>query len=255
MFAAERQRVILDHVRERGAVSIKDLAALVGSSEVTVRRDLKQLEAAGELRREHGGAVPAAEQPPREPTYAEKSRTASRQKSAIARLAAGFVQDGDAIVIGAGTTTMALAEQLRTRNELTVMTNSLLVAQAFADSPRIEVVLTGGMLRGSIFAVVGSAAERALSGLHADRTFLSGNGLTARNGLSTPNQMVAGVDRALAEAGNEVCVLADHTKIGRNSVIQTVPTEQIDALVTDALASGDELDLFRTAGARVHVAT
>ena len=254
MFAAERQRVIVGHVRERGAVSIKDLAALVGSSEVTVRRDLKQLEAAGELRREHGGAVPTAEQP-REPTYAEKSRTASGQKSSIARLAADFVNDGDAIVIGAGTTTMALAEQLRNRNELTVMTNSLLVAQAFADSPRIEVMLTGGMLRGSIFAMVGSVAERALAGLHADRTFLSGNGLTARNGLSTPNQMVAGVDRALAEAGHEVCVLADHTKIGRNSVIQTVPTAQIGTLVTDARSSTDELDLIRNAGTQVHVAT
>ncbi|UPK73070.1 DeoR/GlpR family DNA-binding transcription regulator [Nocardioidaceae bacterium SCSIO 66511] len=254
MFAAERQRVIVEHVRERGAVSIKDLAALVGSSEVTVRRDLKQLEAAGELRREHGGAVPTVEQP-REPTYAEKTRTAARQKRAIARLAASLVDDGAAIVIGAGTTTMALAEQLRSRNELTVMTNSLLVAQAFADSPRIEVVLTGGMLRGSILAVVGSAAERSLSGLHADRTFLSGNGLTARNGLSTPNQMVAGVDRALAEAGNEVCVLADHTKIGRNSVIQTVPTEHIDTIVTDATSSTEELDRFRAAGTQVQVAT
>ncbi|MDN5852332.1 MAG: DeoR/GlpR family DNA-binding transcription regulator [Actinomycetia bacterium] len=254
MFAAERQRAIVEHVRDRGAASIRDLAALVGSSEVTVRRDLRQLEATGELRREHGGAVPTAEQP-REPTYAEKSRTASREKTAIARLAAQFVHDGDAIVLGAGTTTMALAEQLRGRNELTVMTNSLLVAQAFADSPLVEVVLTGGMLRGSILAVVGSAAERALSGLHADRTFLSGNGLTARNGLSTPNQMVAGVDRALAEAGSEVFVLADHTKIGRNSVIQTVPTEQVDALVTDADSPAEELDQFRAAGTRVHVAT
>lgn len=254
MFAAERKRVIVEHVRQHGAVSIKSLAALVGSSEVTVRRDLKQLEAAGEIRREHGGAVPPQEQP-REPTYAEKSGTASTQKAAIARLAAGFVHDGDAIVIGAGTTTMALAKQLRTRNELTVMTNSLLVAQAFADSPRVEVVLTGGMLRGSIFAMVGSVAERALTGLHADRTFLSGNGLTARNGLSTPNQMVAGVDRALAEAGHEVCVLADHTKIGRNSVIQTVPAAQIDTLVTDAEASPEELDLIRSAGTRVHVAS
>ena len=254
MFAAERQRVIVEHVRDRGAVSIKDLAALVGSSEVTVRRDLKQLEAAGSLRREHGGAIPATDQP-REPTYAEKSRTASRHKTAIARLAASFVHDGDAVVIGAGTTTMALAEQLRDRSELTVMTNSLLVAQAFADSPRIEVVLTGGMLRGSIFAVVGSAAERALTGLHADRTFLSGNGLTARNGLSTPNQMVAGVDRALAEAGHEVCVLADHTKVGRNSVIQTVPTSHLDVLVTDAESPASELDLIRSVGTQVHVAT
>lgn len=253
MFAAERRQRIAELVRSNGAMSIRDLAEHVRSSEVTVRRDLRTLEEAGLLRRQHGGAL-AREDGTREPTYAEKAHTASTEKAAIARAAAAYVRDGDAIVIGAGTTTMALAAELRDRTELTVMTNSLLVAQVFADSPRIEVVLTGGMLRGTILALVGSVAERSLAGLHTDRTFLSGNGITPDNGLSTPNQLVASIDKALAAAGREVVVLADYTKFEKNSVVQTVPTSQIDRLITDGRAPADDLDRFRGAGVVVEVA-
>jgi DeoR/GlpR family transcriptional regulator of sugar metabolism len=253
MFAAERRKAIADLVRSSGAISIRDLALQVRVSEVTVRRDLQALESDGLIKRQHGGAMPVTDLPP-EPTYAEKRHTASTEKAAIARAAAALVQDGDAIVIGAGTTTMALAEELRGRTELTVMTNSLLVAQAFADCPRVEVILTGGMLRGSILAMVGSAAEVALAGMHADRTFLSGNGLSATNGLSTPNQMVAGIDRAMAAAGREVVVLADHTKFVRNSVVQTVPASDIQVLVTDPAAPAAELARLRDLGVEVTIA-
>lgn len=253
MFAAERRKMIADLVRSSGAISIRDLALQVQASEVTVRRDLRELETDGLIRRQHGGAMPVVEQP-REPTYAEKRHTASDEKAAIAALAATFVRDGDAIVIGAGTTTMALAYALRDRSELTVMTNSLLVAQAFAESSTVEVILTGGMLRGSILALVGTAAESSLAGLHADRTFVSGNGLSATNGLSTPNQMVAGIDRAMAAAGREVVVLADHTKFERDSVVQTVPTSEVDVLITDAQSPDDQLRRMRTLGIDVRIA-
>lgn len=254
MFAAERRSAIAEIVRASGAVSIRVLAEKVNASEVTVRRDLRSLEAAGLILRQHGGAMSVQEQLS-EPTYAEKRHTASEEKAAIARRAATFVHDGDAIVVGAGTTTMALAQQLRDRSELTVMTNSLLVAQSFADSPRIEVILTGGMLRGSIFAMVGTAAEEALAGLRADLTFLSGNGLSAENGLSTPNQMVASIDRAMAAAGRKVVVLADYTKFERDSVVQTVPSKDVDHLVTDSRAPRAELDRMRALSIDVQISS
>jgi DeoR/GlpR family transcriptional regulator of sugar metabolism len=253
MFAAERRKMIAELVHASGAISIRDLARTVQASEVTVRRDLQAMEADGIIKRQHGGAMPVSETP-REPTYAEKRHTASGEKAAIARLAATLVGDGDAIVIGAGTTTMALALELRERSELTVMTNSLLVAQAFAESAGVEVILTGGMLRGSILAMVGTAAEEALAGIHADRTFLSGNGLSAGKGLSTPNQMVASIDRAMAAASREVVVLADHTKFARNSVVQTVAAQEIQVLVTDPAAPDPELDGLRALGVDVRLA-
>ena len=115
-------------------------------------------------------------------------------------------------------------------------------------------MLTGGLLRGSIHALVGSMAEQALAGVHSTRAFLSGNGLTGDRGLSTPNVIVAGVDRAMAAAAAEVVVLADHTKIGVDAMMQTVEPAGIAHLVTDARADAGNLDELRTAGITVHVA-
>lgn len=116
---------------------------------------------------------------------------------------------------------------------LTVVTNSLLVAQALAHANRVEVVMTGGTLRGSNYALVGSGAEQSLQGLRVSRAFLSGSGLTAERGLSTSNMLSASVDRALVQAAAEVVVLADHTKLGTDTMFQTVPTDVMTRLVTD----------------------
>lgn len=253
VFAAERRQRILELVRANGAVSLRELAQAVRSSEVTVRRDVRALEADGLLNRHHGGASLPGELS-REPTYLQKAQVAPAEKAAIAELATSLVEDGDAIVIGPGTTTQAFAQRLTKHTELAVVTNSLLVAQALAGSPRIEVVLTGGTLRGSIHALVGSAAERSLAGLRVRRAFVSGNGLTAERGLSTPNVQVASIDRALAAAAEEVVVLADHTKIGVDTMVQTVPSERIHHLVTEDAAAREELDELGGRGVRLHVA-
>ncbi|WP_179817367.1 DeoR/GlpR family DNA-binding transcription regulator [Allostreptomyces psammosilenae] len=219
-------------VRANGAVSLRELARVVQTSEVTVRRDVRALEAEGLLDRRHGGAVlPGGLS--REPNYPHKTHLATAEKSAIADLAAGLVEEGDAVVVGAGTTTQELARRLARVPGLTVVTNSLLVAQVLAHANRVEVVMTGGTLRGSNYALVGSGAEQSLAGLRVRRAFLSGSGLTAERGLSTSNMLAASVDRALVQAAGEVVVLADHSKIGTDTMFQTVPTEAITHLVTD----------------------
>lgn len=250
MFADQRRRKILDLVLANGAVSLRELARAVHSSEVTVRRDLRLMESQGLLDRRHGGAVSTGGLS-HEPSYSEKSGVAAREKAAIGALAADLVKEGDAICVGAGTTTQAFARRLSGLHELTVMTNSVLVAQELARSRTIEVVMTGGTLRGSIYALVGSAAEQTVAGLRVRRTFISGNGLTPERGLSTPNLAVAGVDRAMAAAAEEIVVLADHTKLGLETMAQTVPPEQIDHLVTGGIDPA-MAEQFRAAGVEVH---
>lgn len=226
-------------VRANGAVSLRELARVVQTSEVTVRRDVRALEAEGLLDRRHGGAVlPGGFT--RESGFPQKSHLATAEKTAIADLAAGLVEEGEAIVVGAGTTTQELARRLARIPGLTVVTNSLLVAQALAHANRVEVVMTGGTLRGSNYALVGSGAEQSLQGLRVSRAFLSGNGLTAERGLSTSNMLSASVDRALVQAAAEVVVLADHTKLGTDTMFQTVPTDVITRLVTDEPPAHDE---------------
>lgn len=253
MFAVERRQRILELVRSSGAISLRELARQVQTSEVTIRRDLRLLESEGLLDRRHGGAVlPGGLS--YEPSYSEKSHVAAAEKAAIAERALALVSDGDALVIGAGSTTQAFARKLTRFTELTVVTNSLLVAQALARARGVEVTMTGGSLRGSIHALVGSMTEQSLAVVQSTRSFISGNGLTAERGLSTPNLAVAGVDRALAAAGREVVVLADHTKVGVDALMQTVPPGGIAHLVTDGRADRTHLDGLVTAGVQVHVA-
>ncbi|MEU0838497.1 DeoR/GlpR family DNA-binding transcription regulator [Streptomyces sp. NPDC005962] len=258
MFAAERRQLILEMVRANGAVSLRELARVVQTSEVTVRRDVRALEAEGLLDRRHGGAVlPGGFT--RESGFPQKSHLATAEKTAIADLAAGFVEEGEAVVVGAGTTTQELARRLARVPGLTVVTNSLLVAQALAHANRVEVVMTGGTLRGSNYALVGSGAEQSLQGLRVSRAFLSGSGLTAERGLSTSNMLSASVDRALVQAAAEVVVLADHTKLGADTMFQTVPTDVITRLVTDEPPAGDdraltELQAMADQGVQIAVA-
>lgn len=245
-------------VRANGAVSLRELARVVQTSEVTVRRDVRALEAEGLLDRRHGGAVlPGGFT--RESGFPQKSHLATAEKTAIADLAAGLVEEGEAIVVGAGTTTQELARRLARVPGLTVVTNSLLVAQALAHANRVEVVMTGGTLRGSNYALVGSGAEQSLQGLRVSKAFLSGSGLTAERGLSTSNMLSASVDRALVQAAAEVVVLADHSKLGTDTMFQTVPTDVITRLVTDESPGHDdraatELQALADQGVQIAVA-
>ncbi len=249
---AQRRQRILDALREDGAVSIRALAAALETSAVTIRRDLDYLDSIGELTRTHGGAL--AGQPTRESPYSEKVVQARREKEAIGALAATLVADGDVVVIGPGTTTEVLAKALAQRVGLTVVTNSLLVAEAFGETTGNEVIVTGGTLRASIRALVGEATNHTLRGLNADLTFLSGNGMDAEFGLSTPNMTVADSDRSLAAAGNRVVALVDHTKFGVRTAIQTLAPSSITDLITDESSPPATIAALRAAGIRVHIA-
>ena len=253
MLAVERRRMIADNLRVRGVVSVGEMAEALGTTEITVRRDLRAMAKDGLLVRAHGGAVlPSAMG--HEPSYSEKAHQAGAEKASIARLALEMITPGDSILVGPGTTTLALARLLGDISELTVVTNSLLVAQALMPSAKVEVILTGGTLRRSIHALVGPQAEDSVRALRASKTFISGNGFTAERGLSTPSPLVAATDRAFAAAAQQVVVLADHTKIGQDTMCQTVPVARVHTLITDSRADPVVLGEIREAGVDVRVA-
>ena len=252
VFTDERRQVILSALAVHGSISVSDLSRMVRSSEITVRRDLRALEETGRLVRHRGGAS-VARSIMDEPTYREKTVVAAAQKLAMAALAAEIVADGEVIMLCAGTTTHAVATRLL-RRRLMVATNSLLVADTLSDASDVDVLLIGGILRGNIRAAIGGEAERAVSRLRFQTVFLSGNGLTAANGLSTPNMHVASLDRAAVEAAERVVVLADHTKVGTDSMVQTVPADRIDMLITDEDADPAELAQMSAAGVDVRIA-
>jgi DeoR/GlpR family transcriptional regulator of sugar metabolism len=253
MLAVERRHRIAENLRSRGVVSVAEMAEVLGTTEITVRRDLRAMAKDGLLIRAHGGAVlPAAIG--HEPSYSEKTHQAAPEKAAIAQLAVSMILPGDSILLGPGTTTLALARLLVDFSELTVVTNSLLVAQALMPSTRVEVILTGGTLRRSIHALVGPAAEESVRALRASKTFISGNGFTTERGLSTPSPLVAATDRAFANAAQQTVVLADHTKIGQDTMCQTVPTSRVNTLITDSGVDPLVLAAIRHSGIDVRIA-
>lgn len=241
MLAPQRQAAIVARVRRSGGVRVADLVAEFGVSDMTIRRDLESLAGRGLLAKVHGGAtalLPGSTDGPgstHEPGFAAKSARQRAEKAAIAERAADLVAPGLAIALSAGTTTAALARRLAGVPELTVVTNSIPVADVFFRAGRADqtVLLTGGV-RTPSDALVGPVAVAAISSLHPDLVFLGVHGMSERAGYTTPNLMEAETDRALVAAGERLVVLADHTKWRTVGISSIAPLDAADVLVTDS---------------------
>jgi DeoR/GlpR family transcriptional regulator of sugar metabolism len=235
MLARQRQAMIVDRVREDGAVRVADLVRDLGVSDMTVRRDLELLHERGLLEKVHGGATAVVGTALFEPGFALKASLQQTEKDAIARTAAGLVEPGMAIALSAGTTTHALAQQLVDVPQLTVVTNSIRVADVLQFSGRADqtIILTGGV-RTPSEALVGPFAVTALRTVHVDLVFMGVHGMDPHTGFTCPNLLEAETDRALIEAGRRLVVVADHTKWGVIGISSIARLDQADVLITDA---------------------
>jgi DeoR/GlpR family transcriptional regulator of sugar metabolism len=235
MLAQQRQAGILERVRATGGVRVSELATEYGVSDMTIRRDLEALAERGLLSKVHGGATTAYAGSAHEPGFAAKSIRQRAEKAAIATRAASLVAPGNAIALSAGTTTAGLAQLLVDVPALTVVTNSIPVADIFyrAARPDQTVVLTGGT-RTPSDALVGPVAVAAIRSLHLDMLFLGVHGMSERAGYTTPNLMEADTNRALVEAAEHLIVLADHTKWGTVGISSIAALDEAGALITDS---------------------
>jgi DeoR/GlpR family transcriptional regulator of sugar metabolism len=236
MLASQRRSVILGLVEEEGAARVSDLVDRLGVSDMTIRRDIERLAADGLLERVHGGALAVGgTRSSEEPGFSAKSHLQLAQKQAIARRAAESVVPGSAIGVSAGTTTYELARAVKDVPQLTVVTNSVPVAQLLHESgaPGQTVVLTGG-IRTPSDALVGPVAVSALRSLHFDLLFLGAHGVDDRAGLTTPNLVEAETNRALIGSARTVCVLADSSKWGTVGLSTFADLDDVDVFVTDS---------------------
>ncbi|MEV0344478.1 DeoR/GlpR family DNA-binding transcription regulator [Nonomuraea sp. NPDC050680] len=234
MLAVQRQQTILELVRLNGAVKVVDLVREFGVSDITIRRDLELLAERGLLAKVHGGATVIGAGSTDEPGFAAKSVQQEEEKLVIARRAAGMVFPGTAVALSAGTTTWTLAHQLVNTPGLTVVTNSVRIADVFQHGGRPDqtVVLTGGV-RTPSDALVGPVAVAAIRLLNVDVLFLGVHGMTTRAGFTTPNMMEAETDRALVEAASRLVVLADHTKWGTVGISTIARLSEADVVISD----------------------
>ncbi len=234
MLARQRQEVILEEVRRTGAVQVSDLVHRLGVSDMTIRRDLDVLAGRGVVEKVYGGATSTIGRSTDEPGFEAKSVCQLDEKEAIAELAARMVRPGTAIGLSAGTTTWTLARYLDDVPDLTVVTNSVRVADVLQQRGRTDrtVILTGGV-RTPSDALVGPVAVQALRSLHLDLVFLGVHGMDTRAGFTTPNLNESATNRALAEAANRLVVLADHVKWSTVGISTIVGLDDADVLVTD----------------------
>jgi DeoR/GlpR family transcriptional regulator of sugar metabolism len=248
MLTDERRSLILERLRTQGRVLAADLTAELAVSPDTVRRDLRELDDAGLLRRVHGGALPRhGDASP----FASRARRAPEAKASIARRAARCVKDGQVVVLDGGTTTLELARALDDDLHAKVITTSPPIALALADHPALEVTVVGGTLRPQALVTVGAAAVEALRMIRADVVFLGVCGLHPEIGVTTEDLEERHVKAAMIEGAAEVIALADHDKLGTAMPVVVAPMRAVTQLVTDADVDDEALTPYRSLGIEV----
>ncbi|MEW2165671.1 DeoR/GlpR family DNA-binding transcription regulator [Streptomyces sp. NPDC007084] len=230
--APQRRQAVLARLRHRGTVNVQELSDLLRISPSTVRRDLRDLELRGMLRRVHGGATVL--DGTTEPEQPQRAGTHLEEKGRIAEAALRLITDNSTVLISGGTTTETLAARLGDRRGLTVVTNALPIAQVLSATATVDVIVLGGVLRHREQSLLGHLAERALSELQIDQIFTSAFGLDADAGLTGAHVDEAQTDRALLAAARRIVVLADESKLGRRGPVRLAPLDQVSTLVTDA---------------------
>ena len=234
MLAGQRQHLIAEEVRRRGAVRVSELTELLGVSDMTIRRDLDVLAGSGLIDKVHGGATARRALSTDEPGFEPKSRRQFGEKEAIAEAASELVEPGQAIALSAGTTTWRLAHCLADVPDLTVVTNSMQVANVLHHQarPDLTVVLIGGV-RTPSDALVGPIAVTALRSLHVDMLFMGVHGMAEDSGFTTPNLLEAETNKALVPSDEQLVVVVDHTKWGVRGLSRFAQLSDAQMLVSD----------------------
>ncbi|HHY86095.1 MAG TPA: DeoR/GlpR transcriptional regulator [Verrucomicrobia bacterium] len=251
MTAEERQKRIELFLQKAEFASLEELAREVNASISTVRRDLTALEAAGTLKRTHGGArlvAPASD----EFLFSARDTQQRVEKEAIGRACAALIQPNQSVIMDAGTTVYHVARHIEDKTPH-IVTNSLPVANLFAGSHRLEVVVSGGVIYPRLGVLVGPLAVEAFTKMHADVAIMSGGGLDL-DGISNSHGLLIDIQRAMIKAAQKVIFCFDHTKFGRKSVLPLCSLDCVDTIVTDSAAPTELVEQLRAKGIEVVVA-
>ena len=250
----QRRREIAQMVRQKGTISTIELVDHFKLSPMTIWRDLKALEDMGVIQRVRGGAA-SLDDTTGEPIYTHKKSINSRQKESIAHYAAvNFVQDGQIIILEAGTTVMAMVKYLD-RRDLTVISNGLGVLNELSTMlTTLTVISCGGVMRDVSKTFIGPQAEQFFETVQAHLLFLSATGITIEGGISDPSPLEIQVKRAMISSAERVILLIDSSKFGIRSLNQVLPIEQVHAIVTDKEPAAKYIDWLARANVELHIA-
>lgn len=254
----DRAKQVLHLLLQKGTTNIEDLAALVGASAASVRRDLIRLESEGLVQRRHGGVDLAGTlsfEPFRfDAAFTLREERFPEEKRRIAVAAAELIGEGEIVAISPGTTTTQLARNLRHRENLHIVTTALNIGMELSAHPNVRVTLTGGSVRwpGS-FSLVGATAFHSIERLHVDQAFLGCTGLDPEHGLTVIESDEALILAAMVRSSRRVVAIADSSKLGLASANRVCDTAQIHTIVTDENVDDTIVAAFRGRGVQVIV--
>lgn len=233
MSALERRMEIFNVVNQEGKARVEDLAKQFHVSSVTIRTDLSYLEKNGYVVRSHGSAVPNSGGIA-ELSVQEKRRQNSGIKSLIGQAAAKLINSGDTVILDSGTTTREIAANLKSVEDVTVLTNGLDVAMELVSARGVEILMSGGVLRKNALSFSGSKAESDLKNYRFDKVFLGVDGFDLRAGITTHNEQEASMNRLMCDISEHVIAVTDSSKFGKRSCHMIREFGHIHTLVTDS---------------------
>lgn len=246
LFREERRRQIVAFVERHGRATVAGLSDAFSVSATTIRKDLDTLAERDLLERTHGGAIDLS-RGESELSFEVRRRLHSEEKQAIGRAAARMVKDGEAIIIDASTTAMAMVPYLRVRRELTVFTNGLPIAMALVGAPGLRVLMPSGLVRAESASLVAADGLEFPSGLHFSRGFFGAKGVTPENGFTLVDSAEVTMKRFMLARVQHAIGLVDSSKWGHLALAQFARIEDLDCVVTDDRAPAEMIDCLRQA--------
>jgi DeoR family transcriptional regulator, fructose operon transcriptional repressor len=252
MKAAERQLRIRQMSESKDFLDLETLCHDLNASESSVRRDMDLLEGQGVLKRVYGGAVPVQLSGNSVFDFTVEQERLSDEKSRIARVTAGLIEDGQTVILDGGSTVAAVAHELAAKS-LHIVTNSLPIAETLESRRNVELTLTGGYLDPRIRVMLGPLCEQMLGLIRAD-VVIMGIGSVSDAGFSNNNTLVVGSEQKMIEISKKLIIVADHTKFGRSAMIPVAQLEAADVVVSDTGLDSEYVNLLRDKGVEVLLA-
>lgn len=251
-FPEERRNRIRALIEENGRVSVDELTLHFQVSKVTIRGDLNWLEQEGVIRRTHGGAIfISSDSGHADPPFFDRQQAQSQEKLRIGKAAAALIQAGDIVFLDAGTTSVSIAKQLRSKVNITVVTIGLRVAMELEEAEGVTVVVPGGVLRRGSMSLLGDYAIRTLESIHVNKAFMGAKGLTVNQGLTDVNAFEVATKQLVVRRADQVIGVVDHSKWGRVSFATFAETAQISAIISDSQAPPAMVEQLVVQGIRV----
>jgi len=249
MFSMERKQIIEELIKQKASVEVNELATRFNVSESTIRRDLKEMETKGLLIRTHGGAMEVSRLN-YEMSFREKEIENISDKQKIGEIAAAMIEDGDTIILDSGTTTLEIAKRIRAKS-VTVITNSIDIALEISNKENIELIVAGGSLRQTTRAMVGPLAENVLKSFRVDKAFIGVNGISIKNGFTTPNFLEARLKKTIIEVAGKAIIVADRSKFNKVCFSIIGELKEASSIITTDVLEKEILNKFKELGVNI----